>query len=369
MRIGNLDELAVNLAKPLPLPDLCSAHDWSPIAAGPGQSSLAAVLAGFTFSGAVVVLSVRGGQGARDAANHALKLLFTAFFGLGTVAYLLADLGGEQACPRAETDEVLAGAILGTFTVTMIVAIAWLTAAYWQGDMVVLQFLRGLVYVASGFVVLLLATSSAGYLNAELDYGSHLGVSVALYVTAGTAGLAGLTRFLVRERVKPRRALATPRPRAADAAAVSRCTRLSLIYLALSSVTTGVALSIPAKYYYSPPPWTAYAAAWSALVLPLVVLALALLALPRSSQAEYAPVPRRSFRRSPRSAQENVAPSRASRPRLRPAGPGPRRSPRVASAGSRRTVRSRPLGEHASTAATGEPHNSHWAADHGRLDE
>jgi hypothetical protein len=48
----------VGHAKPLPLPDLCHSHDWSPIAAAPGQSTLAGVLAGVAFLAMTVILTV-----------------------------------------------------------------------------------------------------------------------------------------------------------------------------------------------------------------------------------------------------------------------------------------------------------------------
>src|ERR1700761_8612030 len=76
---------------------LCHNLDRSPIAAASSQSSISAILAGFVFAGIIVVLSVRAPL-KREAAQ-ALKLLFTAFFGVAVTAYLLADNAGEQTCP------------------------------------------------------------------------------------------------------------------------------------------------------------------------------------------------------------------------------------------------------------------------------
>jgi hypothetical protein len=123
----------VGHARPLPLPDLCHSHDWSPIAAGPGQSTLAGVLAGVAFLAMTVILTVPQGPDGRAAADQALKLLFTSFFGLGVAAYLLADLGGEEACARGGLEEAVGGAVLGTFAVVMIAAFTWLVAACRRG--------------------------------------------------------------------------------------------------------------------------------------------------------------------------------------------------------------------------------------------
>jgi len=64
--------------------------------------------------------------------------------------------------------------------------------------------------------------------------------------------------------------------------AVTICAWAALTYLALSSIAAGVSLSVAAKSWYpTPAPWAAYAAAWAALVLPLVVLVFAIQALAR----------------------------------------------------------------------------------------
>jgi hypothetical protein len=287
-------------SKPLPLPDLCQHHyDWSPIAAASSQSAIAAVLAGFVFAGIVAVLTFRA-QKSEDA-NRALRLLLTAFFGLAVTAYLFADLAGEQTCPRAETEEVLVGGMLGTFAVVLMTSLAWLVLAYEEDDGKILDYLRKLIYLASGFVVLLLTTNSERYLSAVLQYGSHLVVNILIYAT-GVAWVAGLVAVLAVRRSKLRRreeaaqdpgsnepaASITSRP--AEDVVVRWCTRLALGYLAVSALTGGVALSIPAKSWYPiPAPWTVYAAAWMAQLLPLTVLTSAARALPPVSPVSKKP--------------------------------------------------------------------------------
>ena len=156
----------------LPSPDVCTrGHDWSPIAAAPSQSLIAGVIAGFLFAGIVVVLSQRTRR--HQDSTRALKRMLTAFLGLVVTSYLYAALAGEETCPRAETEGVLNGGVLGTCGIVLIASLTWLVAAYHR-DVKILDFLRGLVYFASLFVVLLLCVSSTGYIDAELPHGSHL---------------------------------------------------------------------------------------------------------------------------------------------------------------------------------------------------
>jgi len=278
-------EIAVDLkhverARALPLPDLCHSHDWSPIAAGPGQSVLAGVLAGVTFLAVTVILTVPRESDGRASADQGLKLLFVSFFGLAVAAYLLADLGGEQACPRAEMEEALGGAILGTFAIVMIAALTWLVAA-WRDDPKVLQFMRGPVYVAAAFVLLLLGTNSVGSLNSDLDYGSHAVVSWVMYlVTALAAVAAGAQAWWLEYIAGSRRPDASAGTRGARR--VSQFAGAALGFLAVSTLASGWTLAMPAKYYYPhPPAWSVYATCGFTLVCPAGILILAIRGLAR----------------------------------------------------------------------------------------
>jgi len=261
-------------------PDLCHAHDWSPIAAAASQSAIAAVLAGLVFSGVVVVLSVT--TYTRESAQ-ALKLPFTAFFGLAVTSYLFAEMAGEQTCRRADTTEALAGGALGAFAVIMITSLTWLVVAYERHDNHVLEFLHALVYVACIFVVLLLSTNSVNYLSIELP-GPHLVVDTLLYV-AGGLSVAGGAIWIWR---RPRRRF-DPKTKKANHVstttdnAVNWCAWAALAYLALTALATGVATGLHRQMWYpSPAPWAVYLAAASSLVLPLAVLALAIGGLART---------------------------------------------------------------------------------------
>lgn len=260
--------------------------DWSAKAAASGQSVLSGVLAGFVFAAIVVILSTREGRRGKEAAD-ALKLLFSAFFGLGVTAYLFADQAADSNCLRAGAEEVLAGGLLGTFAIVMIVALTWLVVAYDLYAAGVLEFLRGLIYFAAAFVVMLLCTSSYTYLTAVIPRIPQVMV-VLTYLVGGLAFVSGVPRrFWARAAARLRRRVSVV-PRAAGLGTsmwagrgdpVSRCAKAALAYLALASIADAVVLAVPNDWWDHAHSPVAYTVAWPSLLLPLAVLILALGAL------------------------------------------------------------------------------------------
>jgi hypothetical protein len=266
-------------------PGQCYTYGWNPIAAASSQSAIAAVLAGFVFAGIIVVLSVMADDLKREAAQ-ALKLLFTAFFGLADTSYLLAEMAGDQICPRAQTTEVLAAGALGAFAVVMITSLTWLVVAYKRQDHNVLKFLHGLMYVSCIFIAFLLITHSISYLEAELPYQPHSLVNVVLYAASGLFLMAGA--LLIWKAPKNRSE--SGGVSITSDSSVNWCAWAALIYLTLTSLATGVAASSPPRMWNPyPAAWPIYLAAASSLVLPLAVLTLAIRGLARTTPAGIAP--------------------------------------------------------------------------------
>jgi hypothetical protein len=264
-------------------PSLCNTYGWSPITAAASQSAIAALLAGFVFTGIIVVLSAA--DALKREAAQALKLLFTAFFGLAVTSYLLAETAGEQVCLRAETTDALALGALGTFAVIMITSLTWLVVAYKQDDNNVLKFLHSLMYVSCMFIVLLLSTHSTNYLGAELPNQPHSVVDTVLYAASGLLLVAAA--FWIWK-------VPTHRSKSSDVSitsdrAVNWCAWAALIYLTLTSLAAGVAESLPARMWSPPAAWPINLAAASSLVLPLAVLTLAIRGLARTEPAPTAP--------------------------------------------------------------------------------
>jgi hypothetical protein len=271
------------MSAPVFKPHLCTTVDWSPINAASAQSAIAALLAGFVFTGIIVVLSVSSERHHREAAQ-ALKIFMTAFFGLAVTAYLLADIAGEQACWRAETIETLAGGSLGAFAVITVVALTWLVVAYSHHENNVLTYLHILAYVSSSFVVLLLCTSSVTYLNADMPDVSNTTVDILMYTTGGVAILGGAVWIRWRSKHASSRAPANGQRHVAITSdgTVNFAITVALVYLAISSLVTGIAASFPGQDWYPfPARWVVYLVAESALVLPLVVLVFMVNAIAR----------------------------------------------------------------------------------------
>ena len=267
---------------------------WDATTAASGQSVLSGVLAGFVFGGIVVVLSTREGRRGRETAR-ALKLLFSAFFGLVVTAYLFADQAADTNCVRAFAEENLAGALLGTFALVLIVSLTWLVVAYRLHAEGALGFFRSLIYFASAFVVLLLCTSSYSYLQYVLPHGPPRFTFPAMYGT-GVLGFviaippgswAGAARRL-RNRIAPPPGRTTAEISAVSArdTAVEWCARGALGFLAVGAIADAVVLATPDDWWSRPHPVLHYANAWSSLVLPLVILVLALRAIAPDHDAD-----------------------------------------------------------------------------------
>lgn len=262
----------------------CATYGWSPIAAASSQSAIAAVLAGFVFAGIVVVLTVTTNGRKREAAQ-ALKLLFTAFFGLAVTSYLLAEMAGDQICPRAQTTEVLAVGALGTFAVVMITSLTWLVVAFNRHDYNVLAFLRRLMYVSCIFIVFLLSTHSTSYLQAELPNSRSI-VNIVLYIASGLFLVAGAFWIWRVPKVRSKSSGVS----VTSDEAVNWCAWAALTYLAVTSLATGVVESSPPQIWNQyPASWPIYLAATSSLVLPLAVLTMAIRGLARTAPVADAP--------------------------------------------------------------------------------
>jgi hypothetical protein len=249
------------------------------------------VLAGFVFGGIVVVLSTSVDKRSPYAAS-ALKLLFSAFIGLAVVAYLFADTAASASCLQTSAQETLSGGILGTFAIVMVVALTWLLVVY-SLDAGVLKFLRGLIWFASAFVVLLLCTSSYDYLVAALPDGPPLWVLIIMGVCGAVSLLTAVSTHSWS------RALAWGAPRLVSSwkylspgietatlreQAVGRCATAAIGYLAIAALADAVALSV-SDWWNQSRPVTSYIVAWASLVFPLTVLVLTLRAVAPDSDS------------------------------------------------------------------------------------
>ena len=194
-------------------------------------------------------------------------------------------MAGDQICPRAQTTEVLTVGALGTFAVVMITSLTWLVVAFKRHDYNVLAFLHRLVYISCIFIVFLLGTHSTSYLEAELPNSAST-VNIVLYIASGLFLVAGAFWIWKAPKDKSKSSDVS----ITSDAAVNWCAWAALIYLALTSLATGVVESSPPqKWNPYPAAWPIYLAAASSLVLPLVVVTLAIRGLARTAPARTAP--------------------------------------------------------------------------------
>jgi hypothetical protein len=270
-----------------PLPP-CTGLDWNPITASGSEAAVAAVLAGFVFSGIVVILSTTTKR--HFQAGQALKLLFVAFLGLGVTSYLLASDSGEQTCSRADTLVVIVGGPLGSFSALMLVALTWLVTAYGAEYEDVLRLLRRLIYVTFGLVMLLLCTSSQYYVSTELGKRDPGGARAASFLIYGSGialialGLAALTR---RRWASAVIWLAWAEIRNADLSTlrehwrkqVDRCFAGALIYLAVAGSSAGAVSGFPRHWYTPITPTFVYLAGLATFFVPIPLFVLAMRAL------------------------------------------------------------------------------------------
>ena len=141
--------------------EVCEGIEWNPVAVAPSHSALAAVIAGFVFTGAVLVLSDRGPAGYHP---RSLTLLMSSFFVLVLDSFIFSVIGGEQACHRAWSEMMIGAGLLGIGTLGVFSGIAWLsvdsdrryasatsyltTVARWTAPIIAVQLLiTGLFYL------------------------------------------------------------------------------------------------------------------------------------------------------------------------------------------------------------------------------
>jgi len=246
--------------------DSCTA-DWSPIESAHATSEFCTFLAGFVFTGMILVITERRNHEADDAVA-ALKLLLCAFLPLGLCAYLVSDTSGEHVCSRALSESVLDGAMLGIGAATMLVAIVWLLSAYRRHEVVKLA--RRVCYAAFGFVDLLICTSAMSYvLNTSHSHRAH---TVVWWLTPGVFLAIGATLMIARHVPE-----LPPKPYKES---ISRAVVAILVQTAVLGTGVSFMLSTPASWRQ--PEWFTWFFYGLTLVFPAASLILLVRAIPHT---------------------------------------------------------------------------------------
>jgi hypothetical protein len=260
----------------------CEELDWNPIASASSYSALTAVLAGFVFTGIIVIVTERAPAAGRV---RTLTLFLSALVVLGFGSYLDALIAGEIACLRAWSVGVVASGLLGLGAVNIFVGLAWLLDTYVSDDETGQQITittAGTCFGVALAVGALLTVTFAGFWGDS--YGSIPGW---LHITLASYGLmiaAGMTALFVRWYRSPL-ARDGSDDTATRMAAVDRAVRTggaaAAAYTIISAIATGVVVYIP-NQRWDPVPnrWLPATVGIISLLVPTAVLVLQVLALP-----------------------------------------------------------------------------------------
>jgi hypothetical protein len=108
--------------------DGCPSHGWSIITSASANSQLAGLLAGFLFSGIVILFALKGPKHTK-----ALGLFCATFFALGFASYLFNLVGGDTAdphCARVWSEGMAAIGMGGVGGAGLFSGICWLLSVH-----------------------------------------------------------------------------------------------------------------------------------------------------------------------------------------------------------------------------------------------
>ncbi|MCP3785295.1 hypothetical protein NLX85_18180 [Micromonospora sp. A3M-1-15] len=106
----------------------CASHGWSIVTSASTNSQFAGALAGFVFTGIVVLFAMRGAR-----YTHTLAVLAPTFIMLGFDSYIFSHVtgsAGDDLCARVWTDGMFASGMLGVGAAGVVTGACWLLAAH-----------------------------------------------------------------------------------------------------------------------------------------------------------------------------------------------------------------------------------------------
>ncbi|WP_328534768.1 hypothetical protein OG836_13420 [Micromonospora zamorensis] len=106
----------------------CASHGWSIVTSASTNSQFAGALAGFVFTGIVVLFAMRGAR-----YTHTLAVLAPTFVVLGFDSYIFSHVtgsAGDELCARVWTDGMFASGMLGVGAAGVVTGACWLLAAH-----------------------------------------------------------------------------------------------------------------------------------------------------------------------------------------------------------------------------------------------
>lgn len=267
----------------------CPDADWSILSVAPPYSQLAGVLAGFVFTGLVVLLALPS----RDSLRiRTLTLFVSAFLVLSLDSYQWGLLAGDsvdvKACNRLLAGGEIASGLLGLGAVAIFSGVNWLLASHLQSPpsesepsapthdsreyLIVVRQLetvcRLALYSLGAIVVTLLAVTARDYVRVVLKDSNFPWVEWA--VLAYPVAILLIVISLEGNRRRSGGPGNNGRIRAIIIGALG-----SVLYGATATVFVGVIVGIPANFWVNTPLWMV----WTTLFLGLLAPAPSLIAL------------------------------------------------------------------------------------------
>ncbi|MEU4834854.1 hypothetical protein [Streptosporangium sp. NPDC023615] len=281
---------------------LCPRIDWSAAESASAYSQLAGVLAGFAFSGLVLLLSQRGSGTLRA---RAMSMLITAFVLLSMDSFNFGFITGNgqsvsgatvaEVCSRTWTQFMFAGGMLGVGGIAVVSAAGWLLAAHVEADRLaragrgtddpgngpcpgpadftgVQRLARAATYCVAGVTVLLLFMTARGYLDVMYGLTSR-STPAWILVPYPIAILSGVVLLRVRARTRP------PRPAPSPGGVLRSSDRVftvgvygAIAYATTGTAVVGLAMDLPMGLWRSAPEELAIVTAAFSLLLPAPTL-------------------------------------------------------------------------------------------------
>lgn len=240
---------------------------WSPIVASGPESTLSGVLAGFVFTGIIVVLSTspnseHNAHNQSKQRSYALQLFLAAFIVLALDSYFTSISAGELACNRAYAEAAVSGGILGVGAILLLTGLRWLVTTYSDsaGEVVtILTFITASVWVV---IVLMLAASAMGVGQAMLPGRGHNFVNRAPWILAGAIAIAVVIAVI--------RARGMGEQTVAKAVRIAALTGLGAAIF--SATFTGLASTLSASWWAHPPTEAVNITIVLSMVVPAVAL-------------------------------------------------------------------------------------------------
>jgi hypothetical protein len=264
----------------------CPGNGWSVITSAPTNSQLAGVLAGFIFTGIIILL---GRPGMKN--TQTLGLFSATFVVLAFDSYMFSLISGggpDPLCVRVWTESMPASGMLATGGVALLGGIAWLLDEARdmsvgagngefprRGTAVNLAMLsRFMFHGVMTAVTLLLTATTIDYLDVVFDHHKPDWVGWAVLVCPIMVAAIVLT-FTRRHASYQREA-----SQEAATRMLARAAYAMLGYAVVGPVFAGVLTNLPRTWWSSPAIGMAVPALVIGLVLPLGLLIILSLGLP-----------------------------------------------------------------------------------------